>query len=284
MARPAHWNPPCDLTPTEQRLVRLCKKAPLFVFLREVRAELFDDAFQTQLAATYKASTKGRPPTPPALLAMASVLQAALGVSDAEAARLAATDRCWQRVLGTLDADDAPFSQANLADFRARLIAADLDRTLLDRTVAWARARGGYSDRRLRAAFDASPLWGAGRVEDTINLLGHAARDIVRTIAATLDVSLAEAAGRAGIPLVAAASIKAGLDLDWNDAAAKRAALAALLDQVAALQRFVRAELAAACADDPLRGRPRCSRRTSSRTRPAASRSNAAWRASGASA
>src|SRR5262249_19244653 len=72
------------------------KKAPLFVFLRQVRHTLFGDAFQAQLAATYKPSPKGRPPTAPGLLAMADALQAATGVSDAEAARLAGdpmTDR-----------------------------------------------------------------------------------------------------------------------------------------------------------------------------------------------
>src|SRR4051812_36691967 len=217
MAAPVPWNPPVDLSAAEHRLVPLCKKAPLFVFLRQIRHTLFDAKFQAHLAATYKPSPKGRPPTPPALLAMAGVLQAAMGVSDAEAARLAATDRCWQMVLGTLGAEAAPFSQSNLADFRARLIAADLDRALLDRTVAWARDRGGYSARKLRAGFGGPPPWGAGRVEATINLLGHAARDIVRTIAAARGLTPAAAAARAGIPLVAASSVKAALDIDWND-------------------------------------------------------------------
>lgn len=253
MVQPARWSPPIDLSPTEERLVRICKKAPLFVFLRRIRHELFDDAFQAQLAALYKASSRGQPPAPPALLAMAGLLQAATGVSDAEAVRLAATDRCWQMVLGTLDDDDPPFAQGTLAAFRARLIAADADRALLERSVTWARERGGYSDRKLRAAFDASPLWGAGRVEDTINLLGHAARDIVATLADVLGVTPAVAAQRAGIPLLTAPSVKAGLDIDWSDAAQKRAALTTLLDQVAALQRFVARECAAASAEAPLR-------------------------------
>jgi len=41
------------------------------------------------------------------------------------------------------------------------------------------RVAGG----RLRVALDSSPLWGPGRVEDTINLLGHALRKVVGVLA-----------------------------------------------------------------------------------------------------
>src|SRR5688572_19347061 len=101
-------------------------------------------------------------------------------------------------------------------------------------------------------AFDASPLWGAGRVEDTFNLIGHAARDVVRVAAAALGASADEVARRAGIPLVAGTSLKAALDADWNDAAARRAALGALLGQVALLRAFVRTELGPATEGGPL--------------------------------
>jgi IS5 family transposase len=252
VAVPPLWSPPVALDEAEQKLLRLCKKAPLFAFLRAVRLDLFDAPFQVQLQGMYKDSPRGQPPVPPALLAMASVLQAATGVSDAEAARLAATDRCWQMVLGTLGAEEAPFCQATLVAFRARLMAHDLDRALLERSVQWARERGGYSHRRLRAAFDASPLWGCGRVEDTFNLIGHAARDVVRAAAAALGAPADELARRAGIPLVAGTSLKAALDLDWNDAGARRTALGALLGQVASLRAFVRAEFGAACQGGPL--------------------------------
>ena len=60
--------------------------------------------------------------------------------------------------------------------FRAALIAQQGDRRLVERTVEMAQKKGGYSSRALRAALDSSPLWGAARVEDTYNLLGHALR------------------------------------------------------------------------------------------------------------
>ena len=44
------------------------------MFLREVRAELFDEAFQAELAAIYQ--PRGTAPVPPALLAMVLLLQA----------------------------------------------------------------------------------------------------------------------------------------------------------------------------------------------------------------
>ena len=79
-------------------------------------------------------------------------------------------DRRWQLVLDCLDAEQPPFSKGTLVAFRARLIAKDLDRRLIERTVELAAQRGGFGARQLRVALDSSPLWGAGRVEDTYNL------------------------------------------------------------------------------------------------------------------
>lgn len=58
--------------------------------------------------------------------------------------------------------------------FRSQLIKRRLDRRLIERTVELAKQTGGFGSRNLRAALDFSPLWGAGQVEDTYNLMGHA--------------------------------------------------------------------------------------------------------------
>jgi transposase len=76
-------------------------------------------------------------------------------------------DRRWQMVLDGLDSESAPFSKGPLVAFRQRLIAQQMDRRLLERTVEIAAASGAFGSRQLRAALDSSPLWGAGRVEDT---------------------------------------------------------------------------------------------------------------------
>ena len=45
---------------------------------------------------------------------------------------------------------------------------------LIKRTVELAQKSKKFGSRQLRAALDSSPLWGAAKVEDTYNLLGHA--------------------------------------------------------------------------------------------------------------
>ena len=82
--RPPPWHPPVDPSPAEQTILRLIKRAKLFIFLRQHRHELFDDAFQQELATIYKDSPFGQEPTPPAQLALATILQAYTGASDDE--------------------------------------------------------------------------------------------------------------------------------------------------------------------------------------------------------
>jgi transposase len=237
--RPPAWQPSIPLSPTEAAVVRRIRRAKLFVFLREHRHDLFDDAFQTELAALYKDSPLGQPPVPPAQLALATLLQAYVGCSDDEAIEAAAMDRRWQLVLDCLDTDEAPFSKGTLVAFRQRLIAADLDRRLIERTVALAVQRGGAGPRHLRAALDSSPLWGAGRVEDTYNLLGHALRKAVGVIARQQGRELAAVADEAGAALVAGSSLKATLDLDWDDPAAVAAGLGRVLAALDAVEGWL---------------------------------------------
>jgi transposase len=51
--------------------------------------------------------------------------------------------------------------------FRQHLSAQQMDRRLLEHTVEIATASGAFGPRQLHAALNSSPLWGAGRVEDT---------------------------------------------------------------------------------------------------------------------
>jgi transposase len=125
--------------------------------------------------------------------------------------------------------------------FRKRLIERDLDRRLVERTVELAARTKGFGARALRAALDSSPLWGAGRVEDTFNLMGHALCKALGVIAAVQGrgqaAGTAAVAAQAGVPQLAASSLKATLDADWDDPAAREAALAQVLgflDQVGA--------------------------------------------------
>jgi hypothetical protein len=237
--QPPAWHPPTTLSPAEARVRRAIRRAKLFVFLRDHRQELFSDGFQAELAQLYQDSPRGQPPIPPAQLALATILQAYTGVSDDEVIEACVMDRRWQLVLDCLDAETAPFSKGTLVAFRQRLISAELDRRLVERTVELARERGGFSPRALRAALDSSPLWGAGRVEDTYNLLGHALRKALGVIARQQGRGLAEVAGEAGAACVGDVSLKAAVDLDWDDPAARGAALVTVLDALEAVEAWL---------------------------------------------
>lgn len=157
MLTPLRWNVPRELSPEEARVAaKLHRSGKSVAFARAIRTELFDEAFQAELAAAYR--PRGVTPRPPALLAMVTLLQAYDQVGDAEAVVAAAVDQRWQLVLGCLGATDAPFSQGALVKFRERMIVHDLDRKLLDRTVALAKATGGFGWQHLRAALDSSPF------------------------------------------------------------------------------------------------------------------------------
>jgi transposase len=80
-------------------------------------------------------------------------------------------DRRWQLALDCVDCHEPPFSKGTLVGFRARLIGQNLDRRLIERTIELAANTRGFGARALRVALDSSPLWGAGKVEDTYNLL-----------------------------------------------------------------------------------------------------------------
>jgi Transposase domain (DUF772) len=239
--RPPPWSPPVELSPAEQTIVKRIRRAKLFVFLREQRHELFDLAFQEALAEPYASSGMGRPPVPPAQLALATVLQAYVGCSDDEVVEATTMDRRWQLVLDCLDCSEPPFSKGTLVAFRRRLIEHGLDRRLIERTVELAARRGGFGSRALRAALDSSPVWGVGRVEDTYNLLGHALRKALGVWARQQGRGLAEIATEAGAPILGGPSLKAALDLDWDDPAERTRALVVVLDALSAVERYLAA-------------------------------------------
>jgi Transposase DDE domain/Transposase domain (DUF772) len=241
--RPGMWRPPVEPSPAEQAVIKAVRRAKLFVFLREHRHELFDEQFQAELAETYADSPKGQPPVAPAQLALATILQAYAKVSDDEVIEATVMDRRWQLALDCMGAAEPPFSKGTLVGFRGRLIEHDLDRRLIERTVDLAARTSGFGARALRAALDSSPLWGAGRVEDTFNLMGHALRKALGVIAVLQ--GRGQAAGitllaqQAGAPELAASSLKAALDRDWDDPAARDQALAVVLGLLDRVEAFL---------------------------------------------
>ena len=80
--QPSTWQPPVALSEQEEYVVKRIRKAKLFVFLRQHRHELLDEAFQHELASLYREAERGQPPIAPAMLALALILQAYMGISD----------------------------------------------------------------------------------------------------------------------------------------------------------------------------------------------------------
>ena len=237
--RPLSWHPPVEPSAAEQAILKRIRRAKLFVFLRQHRHELFDEAFQAELATLYQDSPLGQPPIAPARLALATILQAYMGVSDDEVIEALTMDRRWQLVLDCLDCSEPPFSKGTLVGFRKRLIETQMDRRLIERTIEVAAATGAFGARPLRAALDSSPLWGASRVEDTYNLLGHALRKAIGVIARQQGRGLAEIATEAGAGLLSGSSLKAALDLDWDDPAEQARALSIVLGVLNAVEGWL---------------------------------------------
>jgi hypothetical protein len=251
------WTPRQETTRQEQFILkRLEKKRKLFGFLRRHRHELFDDTFQAELESMYRDTGAGSEAVPPAQLAMVLLLQGYLGLSDWDAVETAVMDLRWQMVLGCLGDTEPPFSQGALQTFRERLIAHDMDRRLLERTVELAKRTEEFDWKKLpktlRVAIDSAPLEGAGRVEDTINLLAHAARKVVECAAGLLDWSPERVCREARAPLLLGPSIKAALDRDWSKPAEKASAVKLLVIELENLKDWLAVNLAQELKKPPL--------------------------------
>src|SRR5437016_4922544 len=237
--QPILWQPPVELSEQEEQIVKKIRKAKLFVFLRQHRHELLDEAFQQELASLYRKAERGQPPVAPAMLALALILEAYSGVSDDEVIEATVMDRRWQLVLDCLDTEQAPFSKGTLVAFRKRLIEAQMDRRLIERTIEMANQSQAFGPRALRAALDSSPLWGAGRVEDTYNLVGHALKKVLRVVADQQGRELTEVAKEAAAEMVCGTSLKAVLDRDWDQVGQREEALDLVLKVLQAVETWV---------------------------------------------
>jgi len=251
------WCPRTSLSKREEFLIgRMARTGKLFAFLRHHRHELFDDEFQSELEGMYRDTGAGKEPVAPALLAMVILLQAYTGASDAQAVELSIVDARWQMVLGVLGEDEAPFSQGALPAFRQRLMKHDMDRRLLERTIELARRTAAFDwkklPKQLRVAIDSRPLEGAGRVEDTFNLLAHAARKVLACVARLVDLTPEEIATSADTPLLVGPSIKASLDIEWSDPVQKASAIGRLVEQLDRLERWIAHELGDEADEPPL--------------------------------
>lgn len=251
------WLPSETFTRREEYLLkRLGRVRKLFGFLRCHRRTIFDDGLQDELAAIYRETGAGSEPVAPALMAMAALLQGYTGASDADVVELTVVDLRWQMVLDRLGEEAPAFSQGAFQEFRERLIRHDMDRRILERTVEVARETGAFDWRKLpkdlRIAIDSRPLEGAGRVEDTVNLLAHAARKIITCAAELLGWTEERVAKAAGTSLLLESSVKKALDIEWSDPEEKAGAVERLAVQLDLLEAWIRRKLPEEMKQPPL--------------------------------
>lgn len=236
----SEWNAPVEVSTEEARVLRLCRKHRLWGFLRTHRHQILDAEVHAALVKMYANGPRGgRPPEPPERLALAMLLQVAFDVADHEVPTLTAVDRRWQMVLDCMGATEPALSQGTVFNFRERARATGLMTLVLNKTVELARTSKGFSHKRLRAIFDSSPLVGAGRVEDTFNLLGHAISQLLDVAATEGSLDAAQVAKELELSVFSASSIKAVLDVDWREPHARTAALRALLGQFERLRGWL---------------------------------------------
>lgn len=186
---------------------------------------------------------------PPSLLATVLLLQAHDDVSDAEATARAAFDLRWKVALG-LALAARPFAKSTLQLFHAQLIEHEQVLTIFQRSLTFAR-EVGYLTGRQATALDTSPIRGRGAVKDTYNLLADGIVQLLRALAGpagSTPEGWAQAHDLAGY---GGARLKGAAGINWDDPAARRAFLRAVVADADRLLDLARRALADLDADDP---------------------------------
>jgi hypothetical protein len=228
--RPTVWQPPVETTAGEDKIIKGIKRAKLFVFLRRHRHQLFSSEFQAELATLYKECPRGQPPVPPARLALALILQAYTGVSDDEVIEATLMDRRWQLALDCLDAETPPSSQGNVGRF---------SRTADRKNYGSAAAGAYHRDRGCERGFRCTAVaWsarqlaavGCGASRGHLQFVGaRSAQGAGRDCPPAGAGRGSSGARQAGAEWVTGSSLKAALDLEWDNPEARAQALTQVL-------------------------------------------------------
>lgn len=117
-------------------------------------------------------SRRGRPSHPPSVMAALLLAQLFYGVSDREAERRSRLDLSWKAALG-LPLDHRGIPHACLAEFRARLLRADMEGFLSETLLEVATSAGVVGTRR---AVDSTGISDSVVTQDTVTLIRGALR------------------------------------------------------------------------------------------------------------
>jgi IS5 family transposase len=188
----------------------------IYDLIAHAEAAQFQDA---GFAAMY--APKGRRSYPPSLMLQVMLLAFHDRASDVEAEQRCRYDIRWKYALGLRLDEDGP-DESTICRFRARLIANQQAGAAFLQTLRWARAHRVLG-RQVDELVDATAVFGAGAVQDTLTLIRKARRKLARSLrgqpdhAAWAKAVLAEPDEKPDIP--------------WDDAAARQQALNTLVEQ-----------------------------------------------------
>jgi transposase len=150
---------------------------PLAVQIRDRLGEWLGDGL---FAAAF--GTRGRPGWSPSRLALVTVLQRAENLTDRGAAEAVRTRIDWQYLLG-LGLDDPGFDHTVLAEFRARVAGAGLERVALDALLA-RLAADGLAGAGGKQRTDSTHVVAAVAALNRLELAGESVRAAVEALTA----------------------------------------------------------------------------------------------------
>ena len=126
-------------------------------------------------------SARGQPAVSPGQLALVSVLQHVENLSDRQAAHAVRGRIDWKYLLG-LELTDPGFDYSVLCEFRARLLAGEVERMVLD-TILSACVEAGLLEAGGTARTDATHVVAAVRVLNRLELVGETMRAALNALA-----------------------------------------------------------------------------------------------------
>src|SRR3989304_7457527 len=206
------------------------KAARYFKFVQEHYYELFRAEDHDGLN---KNSETGRNNIAPEKKSCILLLQYLTQCSDKEAIRRMKFDIRWKNVLGLKIDENALCDRSLIVKYRTQLIVEQKTEIIFKRAIELCLKYGMISEveaKKLRV--DSTAIYGKGAVKDTYNLIFDGLKNVIRTYQLVNFCDEEAARQELNIPYDFDKSIKAQLDIDWNDAQAGREALTELVEVV----------------------------------------------------
>ena len=175
---PQPWPEPSGEIARAVLAIHAGRRAPMPIAVRDELGEVFADA---QFAPAF--ADRGPQGWSPGRLMLVTVLQAAEGLTDRQAAEAVRDKLSWKYALG-LELSDSGFDASVLSEFRTRLVSHELQTRVLDLLVA-RLVEKGLLKAGGRQRTDSTHVLGAVRLLNQVELVGESVRACLEALAAT---------------------------------------------------------------------------------------------------